>query len=167
MSDRQALVCMQSVQPHVVASAEGGSDAAALEAVAQLPPLVLQALAHVLNYVQALVGMQFVQPDMVVSAEAGSDAAALKAVAQLPTLVLQALAHVLDYVRPLKMDAVLRLGASFKEFHGVHQMSLSPNALRWLHFLHCKACGQCLKCYKACAILHGVQTCEYRLFTLT
>lgn len=101
MSDRQALVCMQSVQSHAVASAEGGTDAAALEAVAQLPPLVLQALAHVL-----------------------------------------------DYVRPLKMDAVLRLGASFKEFHGVHQMSLSPNALRWLHFLHCKACDQCLNATK-------------------
>ena len=65
------------------------------------------------------------------TAEGVEAAAALKAVVQLPPLVLQALAHVLDYVQPLKMDAVLRLGASFREFHGLHQMSLSPNALKY------------------------------------
>lgn len=56
--------------------------------------------------------------------------AALEAVLQLAPLVVQALAHALDYVRPLHMEAVLRYGASFKPFHGAHQMSLSPNALR-------------------------------------
>ena len=50
---------------------------------------------------------------------------------QLPALVVQALAHALDYVRPLHMEAVLRYGASFKPFHDAHQMSLSPNALRY------------------------------------
>ena len=59
------------------------------------------------------------------------ESAALQAVMQLPELVVQALAHALDYVRPLHMEAVLRYGASFKPFHDAHQMSLSPNALRY------------------------------------
>jgi uncharacterized membrane protein len=59
------------------------------------------------------------------------ESAALQAVMQLPALVVQALAHALDYVRPLHMEAVLRYGASFKPFHDAHQMSLSPNALRY------------------------------------
>lgn len=69
------------------------------------------------------------------NAEGSADGAALKAAAQLPPIVVQALAHVLDYVQPLKMDAVLRLGASFREFHGAHQMSLSPNALRSVRYI--------------------------------
>ena len=73
----------------------------------------------------------------VCNAARSADAAAIKTVAQLPPIVVQALAHVLDYVQPLKMDAVLRLGASFKEFHGAHQMSLSPNALRSGYLMIC------------------------------
>ena len=62
------------------------------------------------------------------------ESAALQAVMQLPPLIVQALAHALDYVRPLHMEAVLRYGASFKPFHDAHQMSLSPNALRYRIF---------------------------------
>ena len=64
-------------------------------------------------------------------AEGSEASAALEKVMQLPVLIVQALAHALDYVRPLHMEAVLRYGASFKPFHDAHQMSLSPNALRY------------------------------------
>ena len=65
-------------------------------------------------------------------AEGSEASAALEKVMQLPGLIVQALAHALDYVRPLNMEAVLRYGASFKPFHDAHQMSLSPNALRYI-----------------------------------
>ena len=44
--------------------------------------------------------------------------------------MLQALAHALDYLQPLKMEGVLRMGATFRPFNEAHEMSLSPNALR-------------------------------------
>ena len=75
------------------------------------------------------------------------ESAALKAVMQLPPLIVQALAHALDYVRPLHMEAVLRYGASFKPFHDAHQMSLSPNALRWAQSHY--------TCEHACAALYA------------
>ena len=49
---------------------------------------------------------------------------------KLPPLVLQALAHALDYLKPFGLEAVLRMGASFREFSSAHEMNLSPNALR-------------------------------------
>ena len=55
---------------------------------------------------------------------------ALNAVVQLPGLVLQALAHALDYLRPFGLEAVLRLGATFRPFSAAQEMQLSPNALR-------------------------------------
>ena len=57
--------------------------------------------------------------------------AALKAVLELPGLVVQALAHALDYLRPFGLQAVLRLGAAFRPFSAQHEMTLSPNALRY------------------------------------
>ena len=63
-------------------------------------------------------------------AGATEEAGALSAVEQLPPLVLQALAHALDYLQPLKMEGVLRMGATFRPFNEAHEMSLSPNALR-------------------------------------
>ncbi len=63
-------------------------------------------------------------------AGATEEAGALTAVEQLPPLVLQALAHALDYLQPLKMEGVLRMGATFRPFNEAHEMSLSPNALR-------------------------------------
>ncbi len=74
---------------------------------------------------------QEIQRLLLVMQGGSEESAALQAVMQLPELVVQALAHALDYVRPLHMEAVLRYGASFKPFHGAHQMSLSPNALRY------------------------------------
>lgn len=50
--------------------------------------------------------------------------------AQLPGLVLHALAHALDYLRPFGLEAVLRLGATFRPFSAKQEMQLSPNALR-------------------------------------
>ncbi|KAK9810008.1 hypothetical protein WJX72_003290 [[Myrmecia] bisecta] len=63
------------------------------------------------------------------------EAGALDAVLQLPTLVVQALAHALDYLTPFGLEAILRLGAAFRPFNAVHEMSLSPNALRQLEVL--------------------------------
>ena len=95
----------------------------------------------------------------VCTAEGVAEAAASKAVVQLPPLVLQALAHVLDYVQPLKMDAVLRLGASFREFHGLHQMSLSPNALRYgvTRIANPRCAARLTSTLVSCHLLHCLQ----------
>lgn len=59
----------------------------------------------------------------------------LDSVLKLPPLVLRALAHALDYLKPFGLEAVLRQGASFREFSEVQELALSPNALAQLEIL--------------------------------
>lgn len=69
------------------------------------------------------------------SSSTSASASGLDAVMELPPLVLRALAHALDHLRPFGLEAILRLGASFREFSKVQELSLSPNALGQLEIL--------------------------------
>ena len=59
----------------------------------------------------------------------------LDVVLKLPPLVLRALAHALDYLKPFGLEAVLRQGASFREYSEIQELALSPNALAQLEIL--------------------------------
>ena len=57
------------------------------------------------------------------------------AVVTLPPLVLRALAHSLDHLRSFGLENVLKLGACFRDFSELYELSLSPNALQQLEIL--------------------------------
>jgi len=60
------------------------------------------------------------------------DPAVIAGVRELPPLVQQALAHALEYLKQFKLEAVLAQSCAFRPFSQANEISLSPNALRYV-----------------------------------